>query len=73
MRRPAVSRLSVHAGEGVTGSPYHVIVYGDILEHLEDPFRIFLDLNRLLSQNGTIRKTLFAYQFVAVARLGMHL
>ncbi len=34
--------------------PFDVIVYGDILEHLKDPFRIFLDLNRLLSQNGTV-------------------
>ncbi len=34
--------------------PFDVIVYGDVLEHLKDPLRVFLTLNRLLSPGGTI-------------------
>lgn len=33
---------------------FDVIVYGDILEHLKDPFRIFLALNRYLSPAGLV-------------------
>jgi len=34
--------------------PFDVIVYGDVLEHLKDPLRVLLTLNRLLSPGGTI-------------------
>lgn len=34
--------------------PFDVIVYGDILEHLEDPLRVLLELNRHLSPEGTV-------------------
>lgn len=33
---------------------FDVIVYGDILEHLKDPRRVVLDLNRYLSPDGTV-------------------
>ncbi len=33
---------------------FDVIVYGDVLEHLKDPLRVFQHLNRYLSPDGTL-------------------
>ena len=40
----------VPAGEG----PFDVIVYGDVLEHLVDPLRVLVDLDRGLSPTGFV-------------------
>lgn len=34
--------------------PFDVIVYGDVLEHLRDPLRVILQLNRHLSPDGVV-------------------
>jgi len=34
--------------------PYDVIVYGDVLEHLRDPLRVFSALNRYLARDGRV-------------------
>ena len=34
--------------------PFDVIVYGDVLEHLKDPLRVFQHLNRYLRPDGTL-------------------
>src|SRR6058998_695973 len=38
----------IPAGEG----PFDVIVYGDVLEHLVDPLRVLVELDRSLGPNG---------------------
>lgn len=34
--------------------PFDVIVYGDVLEHLKDPLRVFTGLNRYLAPKGRV-------------------
>ena len=34
--------------------PFDVIVYGDILEHLKDPLRVFMMINEHLRSDGTV-------------------
>lgn len=34
--------------------PFDVIVYGDVLEHLKDPLRVFTGLNRYLAPEGKV-------------------
>jgi len=36
------------------GGPFDVIVYGDVLEHLADPLRVFVELNRHLAGDGSV-------------------
>ncbi len=40
----------IPAGEG----PFDVIVYGDVLEHLVDPLRVLVDLDRSLAPEGFV-------------------
>ena len=34
--------------------PFDVIVYGDVLEHLKDPLRVFIGLNKYLAPEGKV-------------------
>lgn len=36
------------------GGPFEAIVYGDVLEHLADPLRVLIELNRFLAPRGLV-------------------
>ena len=38
----------------VLDGPFDVIVYGDVLEHLADPMRVLVELNRHLAPHGSV-------------------
>jgi len=41
------------AGSGVLDRDYDFIIMGEVLEHVEDPFTLLLNINRVLADNGT--------------------
>jgi SAM-dependent methyltransferase len=42
-----------HEVPSISG-PYDVVVYGDILEHLQDPLNVLVQLNRSLARDGVV-------------------